>query len=55
MEYVVPSAIIIVVAGVLTTVLGINKIMGKYFFSASGNTSAQIQPMGMIYGGKPAG
>lgn len=42
MEYIVPAVIIIVTAGVLSTVLGIDKVLGQYFMSASGHGSGSL-------------
>ncbi len=42
MEYALPLAIILVVAGLLATVMDINGIIGKYFMASSGNTSSSL-------------
>lgn len=43
MEYALPMAIILVIAGVLATVMDINGIIGKYFMASSGNSSSSLE------------
>lgn len=42
MEYVVPASVILLSAGVLTTVMDANTLMSSYFLSASGHTQANM-------------
>lgn len=54
MEYVVPTVIILIVAGVLTMLGSINTVIDDYFARASGSTPAgtmQMQSMGSTAGG----
>lgn len=43
MEYALPLAVVLVTCGVLMTVGDIQKLMAKYFMSATGHTQADMQ------------
>jgi hypothetical protein len=53
MEYVVPACVILIAAGVIATVGGINEIMAEYFMAASGHTKADLA--GNTFETKPMG
>ncbi len=53
MEYVVPACVILIAAGVIATVGGINEIMADYFMAASGHTKANLA--GSTFETKPMG
>jgi hypothetical protein len=42
MEYAVPMAVILVMAGVLTTALDLRQTLGQYFMAGSGHTQSSL-------------
>ncbi len=42
-EYVSPMSVLLIAVGVLTTIFGVNEIIGEYFMAASGHTSSDLQ------------